>query len=428
MTGVQTCGRPIVVSFRRVRQLADVDTALVDAAGAEVTPKFNQGGVEAERAEVRSTNMPAWEARGWQLREPVERLWNGERELAALTAGCDANSAAVVELLLTANDDETGRLARKAHKKQAKQQARAAARARGGGGGSGGGDDRMKTRTVKATGLGGRSVQAEVQSNGDFRSEGHLRALRRDFAKNMGCDAAEIQLEVLHDSDDSDSDGDDSGDSSGLGGGGGSSRRFGGAGHRLGGDGGGGGGGHSFARGRCMVCVGCGDCTGFGTRCCMHRAGRPRGVECGCGAGDQGCTGCGLCRACCSASNLRCSAATAGGGAAAAAAPATPASPELVAQIEAMGFTAERATAAIRAVGQPDAAAAQVAELAIEWLFANPETEAAAAATGQAFIPTATPAAAAAPAPQMTPAEMRAQRLARFSGGAQKQDAVQDVD
>lgn len=42
---------------------------------------------------------------------------------------------------------------------------------------------------------------------------------------------------------------------------------------------------HKFATAMCMVCVGCGNCTGFGTGCVKHKANRPRGVPCGCGAG-----------------------------------------------------------------------------------------------------------------------------------------------
>ena len=40
--------------------------------------------MEAERAEVRSTLVEAWNGAGWRLRRPIERLWAGERELAVL--------------------------------------------------------------------------------------------------------------------------------------------------------------------------------------------------------------------------------------------------------------------------------------------------------------------------------------------------------
>jgi hypothetical protein len=47
-----------------------------------------------------------------------------------------------------------------------------------------------------------------------------------------------------------------------------------------------------------MVCRGCGYCTGYGKSCCNEKPGRPRGVPCGCGAGDSGCSKCGLCKKC----------------------------------------------------------------------------------------------------------------------------------
>eukprot|EP01050_Picozoa_sp_SAG11_P008184 SAG11_NODE_708_length_7648_cov_3.486687_4_plen_69_part_00 len=44
-------------------------------------PRFNQDGVEAERAEVRQRLLPLWQSMNWQVREPIERLWAGERNL-----------------------------------------------------------------------------------------------------------------------------------------------------------------------------------------------------------------------------------------------------------------------------------------------------------------------------------------------------------
>jgi hypothetical protein len=56
---------------------------------------------------------------------------------------------------------------------------------------------------------------------------------------------------------------------------------------------------HRFVRGQCMVCKGCGCCTGYGRGCLLHQDGRARGEECGCGGGLLGCAKCGLCQACC---------------------------------------------------------------------------------------------------------------------------------
>ena len=75
------------------------------ADGAEVQPRFNQDGVEAERAEVRQTLLPTWAGQKWGLWRPVERLWAGERKPAILSRGCDANSARLVELILAADWD-----------------------------------------------------------------------------------------------------------------------------------------------------------------------------------------------------------------------------------------------------------------------------------------------------------------------------------
>lgn len=77
-----------------------------------------------------------------------------------------------------------------------------------------------------------------------------------------------------------------------------------------------------------------------------------------------------------------------------------------------MGFSAAQAATALKAVaGCPSD---RIMELAIEWLFAHPEAQTSSApASGQHFVPTATPAGAA-PAPLST-SDLRAQRLARFA-------------
>ena len=56
---------------------------------------------------------------------------------------------------------------------------------------------------------------------------------------------------------------------------------------------------HRWRHDQCMVCVLCGECTGYGSTCVS--AGRPDrnpGMHCGCGSGDSGCAECGVCRMC----------------------------------------------------------------------------------------------------------------------------------
>lgn len=57
---------------------------------------------------------------------------------------------------------------------------------------------------------------------------------------------------------------------------------------------------HRWKYDHCMVCMACGECTGYGAACIANRRpiGREPGQECGCGSGDSGCEECGCCRTC----------------------------------------------------------------------------------------------------------------------------------
>jgi len=59
---------------------------------------------------------------------------------------------------------------------------------------------------------------------------------------------------------------------------------------------------HAIGTSQCRICPQCALCTGYGASCVKVR-GRSRqgdaGQECGCGAGEEGCTGCGVCKKCC---------------------------------------------------------------------------------------------------------------------------------
>ncbi len=66
------------------------------------------GGNAGRRAEVEAM-LPRLEQAGWQLTAPLRRLWSGERDAAALTAGIDENTAALLRgiLDLLERGDET---------------------------------------------------------------------------------------------------------------------------------------------------------------------------------------------------------------------------------------------------------------------------------------------------------------------------------
>ena len=56
-------------------------------------------GDAAERRLIRERMLPAFEAQGWELTTPLERMATGERDLSAIIAGVDRNSALVVRLI-----------------------------------------------------------------------------------------------------------------------------------------------------------------------------------------------------------------------------------------------------------------------------------------------------------------------------------------
>jgi hypothetical protein len=51
------------------------------------------------RAEIEAL-LSQLEEKGWQLSSAVQRIWAGERDAETLTAGIDANSAALVRRVL----------------------------------------------------------------------------------------------------------------------------------------------------------------------------------------------------------------------------------------------------------------------------------------------------------------------------------------
>ncbi|RWS30275.1 E3 ubiquitin-protein ligase MYCBP2-like isoform X6, partial [Leptotrombidium deliense] len=60
---------------------------------------------------------------------------------------------------------------------------------------------------------------------------------------------------------------------------------------------------HRWKYDQCMICTSCGECTGYGPSCVASGRSEIRnpGMPCGCGAGDSGCSDCGICKSCDSA-------------------------------------------------------------------------------------------------------------------------------
>ncbi|XP_066268638.1 uncharacterized protein [Branchiostoma lanceolatum] len=59
-------------------------------------------------------------------------------------------------------------------------------------------------------------------------------------------------------------------------------------------------GSHDWSKGRCLVCVNCGECTQYGKQCPIRDRSDSRdpGSICGCGFGHAGCDDCGYCKTC----------------------------------------------------------------------------------------------------------------------------------
>jgi hypothetical protein len=56
-------------------------------------------GDDSPRAQIEQA-LAELEQKGWRLSEPVRRLWAGERDAAALTAGLDAQDGAIIRRAL----------------------------------------------------------------------------------------------------------------------------------------------------------------------------------------------------------------------------------------------------------------------------------------------------------------------------------------
>ena len=68
-----------------------------------IYPVKSLAGIALQRASLDAMGLR--HDRRWMLVDPVRRMWAGERDAAALTAGLDANSAALVRRVLELIED-----------------------------------------------------------------------------------------------------------------------------------------------------------------------------------------------------------------------------------------------------------------------------------------------------------------------------------
>ena len=89
-----------LIEFRRVRQLADPRRT------ARTAPQFTSGGVHTERSIVQSTMFPRWTQDQWDVSGGILLIWAGVTDIDELCQGIDADSKALMKLILHADDHE----------------------------------------------------------------------------------------------------------------------------------------------------------------------------------------------------------------------------------------------------------------------------------------------------------------------------------
>jgi hypothetical protein len=90
---LQTAGVIGVGSSPDRNQVVQNFTPLLEAIAAVAR------GDDGPRTQINAA-LPRLEENGWHLTDAVHRLWSGERDPAALTAGLDPNSAQLVRHIL----------------------------------------------------------------------------------------------------------------------------------------------------------------------------------------------------------------------------------------------------------------------------------------------------------------------------------------
>lgn len=83
-----------------VWRMAQAEQALQQRQTAQLMQRFAAAATDAGLREGLEPDLAALEERGWMLREPVHRLWAGERDIGRLAAGLDARGSEIMRQIL----------------------------------------------------------------------------------------------------------------------------------------------------------------------------------------------------------------------------------------------------------------------------------------------------------------------------------------
>ena len=83
------------VEWKRIAQLA------VPAVAKAVSLRFCDGGVEAEKDHARNSMLARLEGGGWNIRQGIELIWSGSRDLDTVSDGCDQQDRALLRHVLS---------------------------------------------------------------------------------------------------------------------------------------------------------------------------------------------------------------------------------------------------------------------------------------------------------------------------------------
>ena len=83
------------VEWKRIAQLA------VPAVAKAARRRFCDGGIQAEKDAVNAHLIDRLEARGWSIRKGIQRIWDGDRDLAVVAQGADEQDTHVLRHILS---------------------------------------------------------------------------------------------------------------------------------------------------------------------------------------------------------------------------------------------------------------------------------------------------------------------------------------